>query len=187
MLLIVGLGNPGSKYENTPHNAGYLFLDQLREFLGWDTLYSVGDWEEDKMFESQICKARVGGETKVMLVKPLTFMNASGRAVSKIVKKFEVRVSSGLVVVHDDLDIKLGQYKLQRAKSPKAHNGITSVELSLGTNDFLRLRIGVENRSENNRIPGEDYVLNKMSQEELDTLKEIGTDATKSLRTLVEF
>lgn len=185
MYLVVGLGNPGSKYENTPHNAGYIFLDQMREFLGWDTLYSVGDWENDKSFESLLCRARVGSEVKVLLVKPLTFMNSSGRAVKKIADKFSVNVSKELVVVHDDLDLRLGQSKLQRAKGPKVHNGINSVERALGNMDFLRLRIGVDNRTDDNRIPGEAYVLNKMTQDELDTVKEVCSDGVKSLRSLI--
>lgn len=185
MHLIVGLGNPGSKYESTPHNAGFLFLDLMREFLGWDALYAVDEWVADKSFESQISRARVGSDTKIMLVKPQTFMNSSGRAVRKLVEKFNVSVSSGLILVHDDLDIKLGEYKIQRAKGPKVHNGLKSVESLVGTTDFMRIRIGVDNRKGNSSIPGDQYVLQKMNDEELTLLKESCVEAVKSARSLL--
>lgn len=94
-------------------------------------------------------------------------MNRSGIAVRAVINKFDI---DGFVLAHDDLDIPLGKYKIQKEKSPKGHNGVISVESNLGTSDFLRVRIGIENRGER-KIPGEDYVLQKYTEEELDTLK----------------
>jgi PTH1 family peptidyl-tRNA hydrolase len=185
MYVFAGLGNPGKKYENTPHNAGFLYLDDLREYLGWDSLYSVSDWKLEKSFESMFATCKNGSDTKILLVKPLTFMNESGRALNKICKKLEIDVENRFILVHDDLDIELGKYKIQREKGPKEHNGVLSVERRLGTRNFLRLRIGVENREENSRIPGERYVLKKMADLERIELKEVAHDATKSLRSII--
>ena len=168
MFLITGLGNTGGEYEKTPHNAGFLFLDCLREtFLKIPSL-QISNWEnEERLFKSQICKIKKDGELVCMLQKPLTYMNRSGIAVRAVINKFDI---DGFVLAHDDLDIPLGKYKIQKEKSPKGHNGVISVESNLGTSDFLRVRIGIENRGER-KIPGEDYVLQKYSDEELDTLK----------------
>lgn len=185
MLLIVGLGNPGEKYKDTPHNAGFYFVEKLREFMGWDSLYSVDDWRGDKLFECELSFARAGSSSRVILVKPYTFMNASGRCVKKLMDKFEVK-SKDLILVHDDLDIKLGDFKIQMGKGPRAHNGVDSVQMTLGTTQFLRVRIGIEDRDKDNKIPGEDYVLTKMSEDQLLSLNEACTGAVKSLRTLVE-
>lgn len=186
MLLIVGLGNLGNKYTNTPHNAGFRFVDQLREYLGYDSLYSVDDWKGDKLFESEIVRVRNGNQNPIMLIKPTTFMNASGRAVKKVMSKFEVKAKD-LVIVHDDLDLKLGEFKIQVGKGPKKHNGIHSVQNVLGTTDFLRVRIGVETRTPENRIPGEDFVLMPYGPEQQVILDESIAEAVKRLRSMVMF
>lgn len=186
MFLFVGLGNIGQKYEDTPHNAGFAFLDEFREFLGWDSLYTVDNWKVDKLFESQICSVRAGSSTRAKLVKPTTYVNASGRPVSLLLKKLELQPQKSLILIHDDLDIKLGEYKIQRGKGPHAHNGVDSVQMMVGTTDFLRVRIGIENRPSENRMPGEDYVLAKMKTEELALLKETYSDIVKSLRNVIE-
>jgi PTH1 family peptidyl-tRNA hydrolase len=168
MFLITCLGNPGQEYEKTPHNAGFLFADTLREYLKRKD-FEVSDWEnEDRMFSSQICKVRSNGEVIAILQKPLTFMNRSGIAVKSIYSKFDI---DEFILVHDDLDILLGKYKIQREKSPKGHNGIKSVEDSLGTTDFRRVRVGIEHRQEDMDIPGEDYVLMRYSDKEMEDLR----------------
>lgn len=99
-----------------------------------------------------------------------TFMNDSGKFVRKLVNKGQV-AGSDLYIVHDDLDIPLGQYKIQFGVGPKVHYGIQSVERELGTKDFWRVRVGVDNRDPNDRMAGEDYVLQDFTGEELETLK----------------
>ena len=166
MKLIVGLGNPGKEYANSRHNAGFMFLEALKDkFLYQKDIYAT-EWREEDTFQSEISFVKRGSTIVAVLVKPKTFMNNSGEAVSKIVKKLEIEnISENMVLVHDDLDIALGEFKIQIGKSPNGHNGVKSVEDRLGTNNFKRVRIGVENRQEKS-IKGEDYVLMKFTKEE---------------------
>lgn len=161
-ILIVGLGNPGDEYELTRHNAGFMFIDYL---VSRDL--KIGSTE--KKFKQSFIYAF---DENTLLLKPQTFMNNSGQAIKEAVKWFDISIEKGLVIVHDDLDIPLGKYKYHFARSPKDHNGVKSVEDHLGTKQFYRLRIGIENRK-NKQIPGEKYVLEKFKKEELDTLVEV--------------
>jgi PTH1 family peptidyl-tRNA hydrolase len=106
---------------------------------------------------------------EILLAKPLTFMNKSGDAVKAIIDRqvsnFKFQVSKDLIVVHDDLDIPFGKFKIQ-TQGPKLHNGLTSIQNKLQTMDFLRVRIGVDNRPPENRMPGEEYVLQNFTEEE---------------------
>lgn len=178
MFLITGLGNPGFEYEKTPHNAGFLFVDAFMEYLRAKG-YEVSDWEnEERMFNSEISMVRSNGELIGMIQKPLTFMNRSGVAVKSIYSKFDI---TQFVLAHDDLDILLGKYKIQNDKAPKGHNGVKSVEDSLGTTDFVRVRIGIENRQEDIDIPGEQYVLMRYSDKEIEDLKFAIQDSIEEL------
>ncbi len=181
MILFVGLGNLGEKYEKTPHNAGFRALDKLRNYLGYTPTYDVGDWEFDKYAESFISLGKTDLSTKFVLAKPTTFMNHSGRSVQELVKKFKINLEKELVIFYDDLDIKLGSYKIARGKAPKGHNGLISVFQHIRTLDFLTVRIGIDNRVDRN-IPGEDYVLKNFTKEELETLDEAIGEAIKKLR-----
>jgi len=167
MYLVVGLGNPGKEYEDNRHNAGYVALERLVESLKEKGFESNG-WKNEKIFDSltNVFEKKTGGNSKIVLLKSTTFMNNSGVAVKKILKKYKiVDFSKELIVIHDDLDISLGQYKIQLEKSPKGHKGVKSIEDHLGTTKFLRVRIGIENR-EDKKIPGEKYVLMDFSEEE---------------------
>jgi len=166
MKLIVGLGNPGKEYANSRHNAGFMFLEALKDkFLYQKDIYAT-EWRMEDTFKSEISFVKRGSTIVAVLVKPMTYMNNSGEAVSKIAKKLEIgNIAEDMILVHDDLDISLGEFKIQIGKSPSGHNGVKNVEDRLGTNNFKRIRIGVENRWEKN-IKGEDYVLMKFSEEE---------------------
>src|SRR3989344_269209 len=144
MKVIVGLGNHGEKYAKNRHNVGFMTIDRIKEFDG------------------EVLKT---GE--VILVKPQTFMNRSGEAVSQIVNFYKVPADD-LIVVHDDLDIKLGEYKIQKGVGPKVHNGLTSIEERLGRTDFWRVRVGIDSRqpAADSRQSGEDYVLSDFSSDE---------------------
>ena len=108
-------------------------------------------------------------------------MNKSGEAVAKMIKKFEIGdVDKTLILIHDDLDLPLGKFKIQVGKSPQGHNGVKNVEDRLGTSDFKRVRIGVEAR-ENKNIPGEDYVLMKFPKEEKEIIDEVIQDAIQGI------
>lgn len=140
MKLIVGLGNPGDKYKGNRHNVGQMVLDGIQR--------------------SGIRDQR----SEIRLLRPETFMNESGVAVRKAMNFYKLGVED-LIVIHDDLDIRLGEYKIDMARGPKQHNGVTSVEEELGTKDFLRVRVGVDNRV-GERTPGERYVLEDFTDEE---------------------
>lgn len=157
--LIVGLGNIGREYDQTRHNVGFSFLDFLAGKLRFT--------EESKL-KSLLLSTEVGG-IRVLLVKPTTMMNLSGESISLVIKYYGIE-SSEILVAHDDLDLMIGKYKIQFAKGPKVHNGLTSIENRLGTPDFWRLRIGIENRDMADPTPGANYVLSRFKQDERDTI-----------------
>ncbi|MEA3357356.1 MAG: aminoacyl-tRNA hydrolase [Patescibacteria group bacterium] len=187
MTVLFGLGNPGKKYEKTRHNAGFMFMDKIREYLGWDQFYNVGDWEVEENLRAQICKARGGRDREILLAKPMLFMNTSGQAAKRIVTRLEIKVSKGLVIAHDDLDIELGKFKIQKGVSPKDHKGVKGVEMALETRDFLRVRLGVDNRGGDRQQPGDEYVLAPMTNDEILLLDEGMADAVKQLRSVAGF
>ena len=135
MKIVVGLGNPGDKYRNNRHNVVFMVIDKS---FTVGSRQSAVRWESK--FEALICK--IGD---ILLVKPQTFMNNSGEAVQKIVNFYKIDLQD-LYVIHDDLDIRLGEYKIQFGKGPKVHNGVSSIEQALGTKDFWRVRIGIDNK-----------------------------------------
>ncbi len=159
MKIVVGLGNIGDRYKRTRHNVGFRIVEKL----------AAGEiFREDKSQEALICR-----KGNILLVKPTTFMNESGRAVRKIVDFYKIKPID-LVLIHDDLDIELGDYKIQISKGPKVHNGVSSVESTMQTADFWRLRIGVDGRK-SNRFDGggADYVLSSFTSEEEETLEDV--------------
>jgi PTH1 family peptidyl-tRNA hydrolase len=109
----------------------------------------------------------------MLFAKPQTFMNTSGVAVKKLLEHYHIDAQTELYLIHDDLDIRLGEYKIQFEVGPKVHNGVTSVEEELGSTAFWRIRVGVDNRDLTNRMPGEAYVLQKFLKEELTLLTSV--------------
>jgi peptidyl-tRNA hydrolase, PTH1 family len=140
MKLIVGLGNPGEKYASTRHNVGHMAVDRLKNLRN----------KEIK---------------NLKVLKTDCFMNQSGGFVKKLTDAYPLQ-STHLYVLHDDLDIPLGSYKLQFAKGPKDHNGLADIYDKLGTREFWHVRIGVDNRPPEDRMPGEEYVLQEFTPEE---------------------
>lgn len=163
MKLVVGLGNPGSKYEDTRHNVGFKVVDSL-----WHLIAGKEDWKESRKFKALIFGPTASG---TLLAKPQTFMNDSGVAVARLSAFYKI-LPDDIYVIHDDLDIRLGEYKIQLGIGPKVHNGVNSIEEKLGTHDFWRVRVGVDKRRPENRIPGEDYVLQKFEKEERTQLEQ---------------
>lgn len=180
MKLIIGLGNPGTKYKKTRHNTGFLLVEELREKFLFQKEYTVTEWEEEKTFMSELAFLKKGSKIVAILQKPLTFMNNSGLAVAKIVKKYDIDVEKDLILVHDDLDIQIGKYKMQFGRAPLGHNGVKDVEDRLKTKDFARVRIGIESRVDN-CIPGEDFVLMKFTEDEQMVINEIIDDSVNAL------
>lgn len=173
MRLIVGLGNPNKEHKGSRHNVGFVFIDKLIPKMDLPLQF-------DRKFNSDILQS--AGE--LLFAKPMTFMNSSGIVVAEIVNFYKINTEN-LWVVHDDLDIKLGEFKIQKEKGPKDHKGLWSIEESVGTTDFWRVRIGVDNREADNRIPGEEYVLQNFSDEEVDILDKVIDEATNEvIRTI---
>lgn len=160
-ILIVGLGNIGKEYENTRHNIGFLFLDHLLAQI------QLRGYVVIKQDQKIYIKYYVP-DLNLFLIKPKTLMNLSGVAVKKFLNYN--KVINNIVVVHDDLDLDIGDYKMQFEKGPKSHNGINSITAELNTSKFYRIRIGIENRN-GIPIPGLDYVLYDLGKEELEQIK----------------
>ncbi len=156
MKLVIGLGNPGEQYLNTRHNVGHLFVDELQKHS-----FSNG----------------------FVLRKTDTFMNESGKYVKEQIDKYKLDISN-LYIVHDDLDILLGSYKIQFGRGPKDHNGISSVDSELGSKNYWHVRIGVDMRDPQNRVLGEEYVLQNFTAEEKKTLDNTLKEICKKLATL---
>ncbi len=151
MKLIIGLGNPGKEYEKTRHNIGYMFLD-----------YITGDAKfiNNKKFNAFECEMNINNE-KVLFIKPTTFMNLSGEAVSKYANFYKINPSD-ILVIQDDLDMDVGKYKLLFNRGDGGHNGIKNIISSLDSRAFLRLKIGISKAN----IDTKDYVLGKLTKEE---------------------
>ena len=160
LYIIVGLGNPGKEYEETRHNTGFMVLDKIAEKYNIDV-------------RKQKCKALLGqGEIngeKVILVKPQTYMNLSGEAVSEVMKFYKVE-KKNIIIIFDDIDLPVGTLRVKERGSAGTHNGVKSVVYLLGTTEFKRVKVGVGKQR-----PGEDlvnHVLGKFSKEDRVLLEE---------------
>lgn len=184
MILIVSLGNPGEKYQNNRHNVGFMFADYLLDVRRstLDLRNEMKPFTYDKYSHTEI--ARLGSiespKSKVedlIIAKPQTYINKSGDSVKKLLVNYSQaegrRSKIDLIVVHDDLDIPLGVFHIQVGRGPLLHNGIVSIEKALGTKDFKRVRIGVDNRKPEARIDGETYVLQDFLPEEKKQLQAV--------------
>jgi peptidyl-tRNA hydrolase, PTH1 family len=141
MKIIVGLGNIGEKYHNTRHNAGFIVLDEIIHQLKIDP-----DWEEKTKLKAGIIQIE-HNDGKLLLVKPTTLMNLSGEAISQILS-FYKETPENLTVIYDDIDLPLGKIRIRDKGSAGTHNGMKSVIQHLGTDEFKRIRIGIESRGE---------------------------------------
>lgn len=133
MKIIAGLGNPGREYVKTKHNVGFMLADALADKLG------VSEWRSD--FEALVATVNVAGE-KILLVKPMTYMNESGRAIASVINYYKLKPTD-LIVVHDDMDIPVGKIRIRKKGSTGGHNGIKSLLQYLRDENFFRIRIGV--------------------------------------------
>ena len=169
MKLIVGLGNPGIEYQFTPHTAGFLALDRIAEHCGVTLANRRG--------RALTAKARLAGQ-EVLLAKPATFMNLSGLSVAALVQELEITVPShDLIVIYDELDLPLGTLRIRERGSENGHNGAISVSGALGTQEWLRIRIGVGKPplvdGTEVKAGGTDYLLSPMRRQELAVLDEV--------------
>ena len=155
MKIIVGLGNPGPEYKNTRHNIGYMVLEELA------IRHPVE--KQDAKFDALIGQIRMGGE-KVLLVKPLTYMNLSGRAVQPLVHWHKLDLKD-LIVVYDDMDLPLGRLRIRAGGGSGGHKGIKSIIERLSTPDFARIRLGIGRAAERDAV---DWVLGRFGPDEKD-------------------
>lgn len=168
MILIVGLGNPGKKYEKTKHNFGWLVLDKLA---------GKNKWKTCKKGNLKYLKLNIKDE-QVELIKPQTYMNNSGQSVAYARKNHNFKPED-MIVVYDDLDLPFSKIKIGQFKSAGGHNGIKSIIQHLGFNDFIRFRLGIKNDF-SEKIPAEKFVLSRFNKEEkkqLDTIIDKCIDA----------
>lgn len=170
-LLVAGLGNPGREYERTRHNVGWLVADELARRHG-------GSFRGK--FSGQLAETRLD-DLRLALLKPETYMNESGRSIGAATKFFKVD-PGGLLVVHDDVDLEPGRIQARLGGGLAGHNGLRSIAQAIGTNDFLRLRIGVGRPARGDRRSVADYVLGSFEPEiDADALIERGADAVETI------
>ena len=165
MKLIVGLGNPGKEYSTNRHNIGFLCLNHFAR-AHRITL-------DKKQGKSRIGTGRVAGN-EVILAKPFTYMNLSGIAVNNLMQKYKINLED-LIVIHDDLDLPLGKIRIRRDSSAGGHNGIKSIIANLGTQDFIRIRVGISRpaaEGENKEECIVDYVLGDFTAEDKPIIEE---------------
>jgi PTH1 family peptidyl-tRNA hydrolase len=171
--LIVGLGNPGAEYERTRHNLGFMLIDKLAEQL-------------NAQVRRDECRSLIGqssmGNAKVELAKPQTYMNLSGEAVSCLLKKDD-RSASRLVVISDDLALPFGTIRIRARGSHGGQNGLRSIIDCLKTNEFTRLRIGIQ--PEHPISNAKNYVLEKFSKSDLEAVEKILEASADAIRTIV--
>lgn len=155
MKVFIGLGNPKENYQNTRHNVGHIVVDKIK---------SLNLKSKD-----------------IVVLKTNVFMNESGDFVKAVLGNYHISPTD-LYIIHDDLDIKLGDYKIQKGKGPKDHKGLESIYTALGTNEFWHVRFGIENRDVVNRIPGETYVLQDFTKEELTTVLQLVSEIAYKIK-----
>jgi len=160
--LVVGLGNPGQQYEQTRHNAGFVFLDRLASA-------SRCNWIASAQFQGDTANCSVAGN-KLVLLKPMTFMNKSGLSVGKLLRYYKIK-SEEMLVVHDELELPEGVVKMKRDGGHAGHNGLRDIIAHVDSRDFYRLRVGIGRPAPGANVA--DYVLSKPSREGLALLDEV--------------
>ena len=175
MYIIAGLGNPGRQYADTRHNMGFMALDILGQ------RHNIGYPEDGH--KAMFGKGRIGAE-KVVLVKPMTYMNLSGESLLSICSYFKIDIATELIVMYDDIDLDPGQLRIRKSGSAGGHNGMKNIVKLLGTQDFTRIRIGVGAKPKGWDLA--DYVLAHLSQEESAPMKDALERAADAVELILE-
>lgn len=173
MFLIVGLGNPGKKFKHTRHNLGFEVINELAREENFPQSKSLG--------KSLISRNKIN-EKEVILAKPQTYMNKSGTAVRQLLDRFSLK-SDDLVVIHDDLDLLLGNLKVSQDRGAGGHNGVQSVINELQTKNFIRIRLGIGH--EHGTPDRKRFVLGKFQQSERKAVERMKQEAVEALKTIV--
>ena len=174
MYIIAGLGNPGRQYEGTRHNIGWQVIDELAG------KYNIRVMENK--FKGLIGKGMIGGE-KVILVKPLTFMNLSGECIGEAVNFYKIDETAELIVVADDISLDVGQIRMRKKGSAGGHNGLKNIIAHLGHENFMRIRMGIGDKPSGYDLA--DYVLGHFSKEEEKILDESKRTAVLAIETII--
>jgi len=174
MKLIVGLGNPGKEYENTRHNIGFSLLDIIAKEKGLNF--------DSEKFNAKYAEVNIEGE-RVILIKPLSYMNLSGIIVRKYMDYFKIS-KDDLLVIQDDLDMILGKIKFVYNSSSGGHNGIKNIEEQISTREYVRLKIGISN---NKDIDTKDYVLSRFSKSDLEILNNTYSKLINVIEDFIKF
>ncbi len=174
ILLVVGLGNPGSQYEATRHNVGFWFVDGLAARNG-------GQFRVESKFHGMLARIRLGG-ADLRLLKPTTFMNRSGQSIVAVSQYFDIPPQN-ILVVHDELDLPVGTLRLKQGGGHGGHNGLRDTMQVLGGRDFWRLRIGIDHPGDRNQVV--NYVLSRASKDDETIIRDGLTDAEAVMDDLV--
>ena len=174
MKLIVGLGNPGTEFNNTRHNIGFTALDYLREY------FDLPKFKLDKKLKAEITRNK-----DLILAKPQTFMNESGEAVSAIKKYYKIKLAD-IIVLRDDVDIQIGKIKSKKGSSGAGHKGIASIIKHLKSKNFRQIKIGVANEMIRTKIPTEKFVLQKFTKEDLVKSKDIPQKTITEINSIIK-
>jgi PTH1 family peptidyl-tRNA hydrolase len=173
--LIVGLGNPGIEYQFTPHNLGFMVVDCVAKGLGVEV--------RNRRCRALTARGVLAGQA-VILAKPETFMNLSGHSVRELVEEYQSDVKSDLIVIHDELDLPLGTIRIRQRGGTAGHNGMESVQGALGTDEFLRIRLGISPEREIG--DGAKYVLTPFPKGQERIVHEIVANAAEAVEVLVK-
>lgn len=185
MIIIVGLGNPGEKFNHTRHNVGFKVLDSFAKENNFE------NFTLQKKFNAEILESEINNE-KLILVKPQTFMNESGKAVKKIISLCRSRESGNpeLVVIHDDIDLPVGKIKIVKDRGSAGHKGVESIIKEIGSSDFIRFRVGIDSPRTHVPVHGtikaKDIVLKKFSPEEKPLVSQAIKKASDALNYFIE-
>ena len=175
MFVIVGLGNPGKKYENTRHNAGFLAVDALAQKYG----ISISEKKH-----KALCGSGYIEGNKVLLVKPETFMNLSGESVRSVMDFYKIDPEEDMIVIYDDISLAPGNIRIRKKGSAGGHNGIKSIIAHTGTQTFMRIKVGVGEKPSGWDLA--DYVLGHFSEEDQTKLKETMPDIIQATTLMVQ-
>lgn len=173
MKLIVGLGNPGKEYENTRHNAGFRFIDEYAKENNIDInnekfggLYQIINYKDEK----------------VIILKPQKYINLSGTVIKSFIDYYKIPIKD-ILIIHDDLDTEIGHLKVKYKGSSGGHNGLKNIEQNLKTKEYKRVKIGISRDKEKDKI---DYVIGKISKEELKQINTVNKYATELINDFLE-
>lgn len=175
MKLIIGLGNPGTKYEHTRHNVAWIILDEI---------FGVSEWQEEKYAYSEILKKNIDG-VDTIFAKPQTFMNDSGKIFPYFFKNFEIKIDD-ILVVQDEIDLPIGEIKMSVDRGDAGHNGVKSIMSALGSKNFARIRVGVSITDKEGNMHKPDVLGNFNTNEIKKIKKEISPKVEEMIKEFIK-